>query len=187
VSVAPFDIALVAIVALIGIANISSLLSGNKKSAPASTLPMRPATANPQQVNSFSTQQQMQAQQRTNALTAQYSDVFAHPKAAGFAIRRMQDAIDDGHPDNPETVAEVMKQARAKYGIGTRRPDPSLRTKLSGMPASGGGRGGPTKLHLTEVEKGMADALYGKSIPDDEARWKHYAKTIAVRAREEEG
>ena len=49
----PVIVALIAIVALIGIANISSLVSGNKKAAPASALPMRPASANPQQVNSF--------------------------------------------------------------------------------------------------------------------------------------
>ena len=58
----PVVIVLVAIVALIGIANISSLVSGSKKSAPVSAMPMRPASPNAQQVNSFSTQQQMQAQ-----------------------------------------------------------------------------------------------------------------------------
>ena len=46
----PVVIALVAIIALIGIANLSSLVSGNKKAAPASALPMRPAAANAQQV-----------------------------------------------------------------------------------------------------------------------------------------
>jgi type IV secretion system protein VirB10 len=51
----PVVIVLVAIVAIIGIANISSLVSGNKKSAPASAMPMRPASSNAQQVNSFST------------------------------------------------------------------------------------------------------------------------------------
>ena len=56
-------IALVVIIALIGIANMSSLVSGNKKAAPQSALPMRPATANPQQVSSFETQQQAQARQ----------------------------------------------------------------------------------------------------------------------------
>jgi hypothetical protein len=59
----PVVIALVAIIAIIGIANISSLMTGNKKNAPASALPMRPSTANPQQVSSFQTQQQMQARQ----------------------------------------------------------------------------------------------------------------------------
>src|SRR6202051_4861343 len=57
----PVVIALVAIVALIGIANVSSLVRGNKRSAPASALPMRTATASPQQVSSFETQQQLQA------------------------------------------------------------------------------------------------------------------------------
>ena len=46
----PVVITLVAILGLIGIANISSLMSGSKKSAPASALTIRPATANPQQV-----------------------------------------------------------------------------------------------------------------------------------------
>lgn len=59
----PVVIALVVIVALIGIANISSLLRGNRKSAPPSTIPMRPAAPNAQQVTSFETQQQLQARQ----------------------------------------------------------------------------------------------------------------------------
>jgi hypothetical protein len=57
----PAIIALVVIVGLIGLANISSLVSGKKKAAPQSALPMRPATANPQQVKSFETQQQIEA------------------------------------------------------------------------------------------------------------------------------
>ena len=59
----PLVIALVVIIALIGIANLSSLISGNKKAVQQSSLPMRPATANPQQVSSFKTQQQSQARQ----------------------------------------------------------------------------------------------------------------------------
>ena len=57
----PVVIALVVIVALIGIANISSLLSGNKRSAPQSALTMSPTTPNAQQVSSFESQQQQQA------------------------------------------------------------------------------------------------------------------------------
>ena len=58
----PIVVVLVVIIALIGVANVSSLLSGNKKAAPASAMTMRPASPNAQQVNSFSTQQQVQAQ-----------------------------------------------------------------------------------------------------------------------------
>jgi type IV secretion system protein VirB10 len=58
----PVVIALVAILAILGIANVSSLLRGNKKAAPASSLQMRPTSPNAQQVSSFETQQQLQAQ-----------------------------------------------------------------------------------------------------------------------------
>src|SRR4051794_18940159 len=57
----PIVIVLVVIVALIGIANISSLLTGNKRAAPSSALTMNPTTPNAQQVSSFQTQQQQQA------------------------------------------------------------------------------------------------------------------------------
>ena len=58
----PVVIALVAILALLGIANVTSLLRGNKKAAPQSALSMRPASPNAQQVSSFETQQRLQAQ-----------------------------------------------------------------------------------------------------------------------------
>jgi len=61
----PIIIALVVIVGLIGVANISSLLSGSHKAAPASAISMRPAAPNAQQVTSFETQQQMQARNDT--------------------------------------------------------------------------------------------------------------------------
>ncbi len=67
----PIVIALIAIVALIGIANISSLVNGKKKAAPVSTLPMRPTTANAQQVSSFETQQKMQARKDADDLQRQ--------------------------------------------------------------------------------------------------------------------
>jgi hypothetical protein len=57
----PVVIALATIVALIGIANVSSLVSGRKKAATSSAMPTRPVAPNAQQVNSFETQQQTQA------------------------------------------------------------------------------------------------------------------------------
>ena len=66
----PVVIALVVIIGLIGIANVSSLLRGNKKAAPASALPMRPAAPNAQQVTSFEAQQQLQAKQRCGGTAA---------------------------------------------------------------------------------------------------------------------
>lgn len=52
---------LVGIVALIGLTNLTSLVSGHKKDAPKSALPTRPAVPNAQQVSSFEQQQALQA------------------------------------------------------------------------------------------------------------------------------
>ena len=72
----PVVVALVMIMALIGIANLSSLMRGNRKAAPAGSLPVsRPAAPNAQQVNSFETQQQLQAER--DAQERQHADEMA--------------------------------------------------------------------------------------------------------------
>jgi type IV secretory pathway VirB10-like protein len=125
---APVIIALVAIVALIGIANLSSLVSGNKKAAPASALPMRPAAPNAAQVNSFETQQQLQAkrdaedQQRQQQLAAamqqlQAAQAVPGPEASGAppmtAAQRM--AIYGDGPNAPSQTSNLSQaQADAK-------------------------------------------------------------------------
>ncbi len=81
----PVVIALVVIVGLIGIANLSSLLSGNKKNAPASSLTMSPTTPNAQQVSSFETQQQMQA--RHDAEERQRQQALAQPCSSSSRSR----------------------------------------------------------------------------------------------------
>ncbi len=124
----PVVIALVAIIALIGIANVSSLISGKKKSVPPSALPMRPSTANPQQVASFETQQQMQArrdaedQQRQHALAAemqqlQQEQAVPGPEAEGTPrmTAAQRDAIYGDSPNAPQQTSNVSQaQAEAK-------------------------------------------------------------------------
>jgi type IV secretion system protein VirB10 len=110
----PVVVALVAIVALIGIANISSLLSGNKKSAPVSTLPMRPATANPQQVNSFSTQEQMQAQRDAEERQRQ--------QELTVALRQLQAAQSVPGPESATTPPMTAAQRDAIYGSSSNAP-----------------------------------------------------------------
>ena len=85
----PVISALVAIVALIGMANLSSLVSGGKKAAPVSAMPQRPASANPQQVSSFESQQRLQAgkdaddRQHQQELTALQQQLQAEQAAPG--------------------------------------------------------------------------------------------------------
>ena len=124
----PVVVALIAIVALIGIANLSSLVNGNKKTAPASAMPMRPASANPQQVNSFESQQQMQArrdaddrqhQQELAALQQQLQaeQAIPGPEATGTApmTAAQRKAIYGDSPNAPRETSNVSQaQAEAK-------------------------------------------------------------------------
>jgi type IV secretory pathway VirB10-like protein len=124
----PIVIVLVAVIALIGIANISSLISGNKRGAPQSALPMRPSTANPQQVSSFESQQQAQArqdaadkqrQQEIAAALQQLQSDQPGPEAAGAppmtAVQR--DAIygnSSNAPAHTSNVSEAQAEAKQK-------------------------------------------------------------------------
>jgi type IV secretory pathway VirB10-like protein len=122
----PVVIALVVIIGFIGIANLASLLSGNKKSAPVSTMPMRPAAPNAQQVNSFESQQQLQAQRDAEArqhqqeLSAalqqlQQTEGAPGPEAAGAPpmTAAQRDAIYGDSPNAPRRTSN-MSQAQAE-------------------------------------------------------------------------
>jgi type IV secretory pathway VirB10-like protein len=124
----PVIIALIAIVALIGIANVSSLVSGKKKGAPASALPMRPSTANASQVSSFENQQQVQARkdaedrQRQQELAAemqqlQQQQAVPGPEADGTPkmTAAQRSAIYGDSPNAPRQTSNVSQaQAEAK-------------------------------------------------------------------------
>jgi type IV secretion system protein VirB10 len=124
----PVVIALVAILAILGIANVSSLLRGNKKTAPASSLPMRPVSPSAQQVSSFETQQQLQAQhdaderQRQQQLVAamqqlQEAEGAPGPEYANAApmTAAQRDTLYGGSPNAPQHTSNVSEaQAEAK-------------------------------------------------------------------------
>ncbi len=126
----PVIIALVVIVGLIGLANISSLVSGKKRTAPQSALPMRPATANPQQVSSFETQQATEAkrdaedQQRRQELAAEMQQLQAAqsvpgPEAAGAppmtaAQRSAMYGDSPNAPTKTSNVSQVQAEAKQK-------------------------------------------------------------------------
>lgn len=104
----PVILALVVIVALIGIANISSLVSGKKKAAHASTLPMQPAAPNAQQISSFETQQQAQAQQDADSRQRQ--------QEIAAAMQQLQAAQDEPGPETAGTPPMTKAQRAAIYG-----------------------------------------------------------------------
>ena len=124
----PVVFALVAILGIFGIANVTSLLRGSKKTAPVSALPMRPVSPNAQQVSSFETQQQLQAKQdaeerqRQQQLAAAMQQLQAaegtpgpeYANATPMTVAQ-RDAIYGGSPNAPQRTSNVSEaQAEAK-------------------------------------------------------------------------
>jgi hypothetical protein len=111
----PVVIALVVIIALIGLANISSLVSGNKKAAPASVIPTRPAAPNAQQVTSFETQQQLQARRDAEERQRQ--------QELSAAIQQLQEAQSVPGPEAADARPMTTAQRAAIYGDSPNAPD----------------------------------------------------------------
>jgi type IV secretory pathway VirB10-like protein len=110
----PVVIALVVIIGLIGIANLSSLLSGNKRNAPASAMPMRPAAPNAQQVNSFESQQQLQAQRDAEARQ--------HQQELNAALQQLQQTEGAPGPEAAGAPPMTAAQRSAIYGDSPNAP-----------------------------------------------------------------
>lgn len=110
----PVVIALMVIIGLIGIANLSSLLSGNKRNAPVSTMPMRPAAPNAQQVNSFESQQQLQAQRD--------ADARQHQQELATALQQLQQTEGAPGPEAAGAPPMTAAQRSAIYGDSPNAP-----------------------------------------------------------------
>ena len=110
----PVVIALVAILAILGIANVTSLLRGNKKTAPTSALPMRPSSPSAQQVSSFETQQQLQAQHDAEEKQRQ-QELLA-------AMQQFQNAEGTPGPESTNAAPMTAAQRDAIYGRSSNAP-----------------------------------------------------------------
>jgi len=110
----PVIIALVVIMALIGIANLSSLLRGSKRSATASAMPMRPAAPNAQEVNSFETQQELQA--KRDAQERQ------HQQEITAAMQQLEAAEGIPGPEGASAPPMTAAQRAAIYGESPNAP-----------------------------------------------------------------
>lgn len=156
----PVVIALVVIVGLIGLANISSLVSGKKKAAPQSALPMRPATANPQQVNSFETQQQTEARRDAEELQRQQE----------LAAEMQQLQASQGVPGPEAEGAPPMSAAQRSAMYGDSPNAPNRTSNVSQVQAE-------TKQRALEKEKVHQDAVNSDTVAIDFA---HPAASMAT-------
>jgi type IV secretory pathway VirB10-like protein len=111
----PVVIALVVIIGLIGIANLSSLLRGGKRAAPAGSLPItRPAAPNAQQVTSFETQQRLQAER--DAQERQ------HQQEVAAAMQQLEAAQGVPGPEDANAPPMTAAQRAAIYGESPNAP-----------------------------------------------------------------
>lgn len=146
----PVVIVLVVIVALIGIANISSLLSGNRRSAPQSSLTMSPTTPNAQQVSSFQTQQQQQA--RHDAEERQRQQELA------AAMQQLQQ--DQGVPTTEAGNTPPMTPAQRAAIYGESPNAPQHTSNVSEAQAE-------AKQKRFAIEKQQQDALNSDTVAID--------------------
>jgi type IV secretion system protein VirB10 len=146
----PVVIALVVIMALIGIANISSLLHGNKRNAPASALPMRPTAPNAQQVSSFESQQQLQAQR--DAQERQ------HQQEIAAALAQLQQGQETPGPESAGAPQMTAAQRAAIYG-----DSPNAPHNTSGLSEAQA----EAKQKQLAIEKQKQDALNSDTLAID--------------------
>jgi len=166
----PVVIALVVIVALIGIANISSLLSGNKRSAPQSALTMSPTTPNAQQVSSFESQQQQQA--RHDAEERQRQQELA------AAMQQLQQ--DQGVPNSEADGTPPMTPAQRAAIYGESPNAPQRTSNMSEAQAE-------AKQKRLAVERQKQDARNSDTVAIDFSREGVPGQSVAVQAAKSEG
>ncbi|MGA8940844.1 MAG: TrbI/VirB10 family protein [Acidobacteriaceae bacterium] len=146
----PVVIALVVIIGFIGIANLSSLLSGNKKNAPNSAMPMRPAAPNAQQVNSFESQQQLQAQRD--------ADARQHEQELAAALQQLQQT--EGAPGPEAAGAPPMTAAQRSAIYGDNPNAPAHTSEMSQAQAE-------AKQKQLAKEKQQQDAINSDTVAID--------------------
>lgn len=165
----PVVIALIVIVALIGIANVSSLLSGNKRSAPQSALTMSPTTPNARQVSSFETQQQQQA--RHDAEERQRQQELA------AAMQQLQQDQGVPGPEAANTPPMTPAQRASIYGESPNAPQHTSNVSEAQAEA---------KQKRLAVEKQRQDALNSDTVAIDFSHAGSDVHPIAVQAARDE-
>jgi type IV secretory pathway VirB10-like protein len=165
----PVVIALVVIIGVIGISNLSSLLSGNKRNAPASAMPMRPAAPNAQQVNSFESQQQLQAQRDAEARQ--------HQQELNAALQQLQQT--EGAPGPEAAGAPPMTAAQRSAIYGDSPNAPQRTSNMSQAQAE-------AKQKKLAKEKQQQDAINSDTVAIDFDRTGPAAPaTVAAQAAQE--
>jgi type IV secretion system protein VirB10 len=156
----PVVIALVVILGLIGLANVSSLVRGNKRAAPVSALPMRPVSPNAQQVSNFEAQQRLQAKQDLEDRQRQ--------QQMAAAMQQLQAAEGDPGPESNSATPMTVAQRDAIYGGSPNAPQRTSNVSQAQAEA---------KQKALAREKQKQDAVNSGTVAIDFAR---PSETVAV-------
>jgi type IV secretion system protein VirB10 len=159
----PVVIALVVILGLIGLANVSSLVRGNKRAAPVSTLPVRPVSPNAQQVSNFENQQRLQAKQDLEERQRQ--------QQIAAAMQQLQSAENDPGPESSKASPMTAAQREAIYGSSPNAPDRTSNVSQAQAEA---------KQRALACEKQKQDAVNSGTVAIDFARPSETAATNAA-------
>ncbi len=152
----PIVLGLAAVVLLFGLVNLASLLSGKKAQTTRSTISVKPATANPEQVTNFEAQQDLQAKRDAAERTRQQqiADQLRELQAE-------QQAITAG-PESQAVPPMTAAQRTAIYGDS----NPNAPKRVSGMSEAQA----EAKQRALAREKRQQDALNSDTVAIDFAR-----------------
>ena len=146
----PLIIALVVILGLIGLANVSSLLTGNKRAAAASSITTRPVAPNAQQVTSFENQQQLQAERDAEDRKRQ--------QELAAALEQLQSAEAEPGPEANSAPPMTAAQRATIYGD---NPNAPTRTSEASQAQA------EAKQHELAREKQQQDAIDSNTLAID--------------------
>lgn len=171
----PLLFGLAGIILLFGLVNAIGLVTGGKKTqAQRSSLPLRPSTANPQQVTSFETQQEIEAQ-RDAQQRARQQQLNEQMKQ----LQAEEQAVAPG-PESDEAAPMTPAQRQAIYGDN----NPNAPKHVSGMSEAQA----EAKQKRLAREKQQQDALNSDTVAIDFANASSStAKNVAPAADSDNG
>jgi type IV secretion system protein VirB10 len=116
----PLVVALAGIILLFGLVNLASLITGKRSEPRRSSMPVRPSTANPQQVSNFQTRQALQAQRD--------AEQRARQKQIADQMRELQAEQEALAPGPEAQGAPPMTPAQSTAIYGDNNPNAPKRT-----------------------------------------------------------
>lgn len=132
--------------------------------------------------------QQQRAEAAQQIWVNKYPEVYSNPRAYNFAaatFERKKALLEPGQSVTADMIDDVMNEAMTQFKLGPKRaPTASEKSKLSGLPASGGGGGSSRSdgIQMTPELKRMAVAAYGELSEADAI--KKWVNTTGKRLRE---